>query len=75
MSVRALLTRVQKLEQARRPSACTAMWLVLADEFQAQIDGGNTDPDLPCIVASLRKWVRDGADSLWHRANVLEYGG
>lgn len=75
MSVRALAARVHKLEQGRRPSVYAAMWSACADEFQAEIDAGRGDPDLPGIVASLRKWVRDGADRLWQRANIMEYGG
>ncbi|HZC16790.1 MAG TPA: hypothetical protein VE309_08510 [Caulobacteraceae bacterium] len=67
-AVRSLASRVGKLEQARKPSVYAAMWSGLADEMQAQIDAGIcTDTDQPDIVASLRRWVRDGADSLWQR--------
>jgi hypothetical protein len=74
MSVAALRSRVQKLEQARRASVYAAMWSGLADQIQAEIDGGRTDPDMPGIVRALRRWISDGNDTLWQRQSVLEYG-
>jgi hypothetical protein len=75
-AVRALAARVQKLEQARKPSVYAAMWTACADHMQADIDAGiSTDPDMPGVIACLRKWVADGADRMWMRANVMEYGG
>ena len=74
MSIGALRARVEKLEQARQPSVHAAMWSGLADQIQAEIDGGRTDPDMPGIVRALRRWVHDGNDTLWQRQNVLEYG-
>lgn len=65
MSVRAMLARVQRLEQARQPSIYATVWAELADEVEAEINGGCADPDKSAIVASLRRWVRDGADTLW----------
>lgn len=64
MSVRAMLARVQRLEQCRTPS-----WLRLIgpiDEFDAYIrEGialGKLDPrDAPIVLASVRRWVRQTA--------------
>lgn len=61
MSVRAMLARVQRLEQTRMPS-----WLRLIgpiEEFDAYVrDGiamGQLDPiDAPIVLASVRRWVR-----------------
>jgi hypothetical protein len=52
VSVRSLLTRVQRLEQGRRPSIYAAVWTEAADEFQAQIDAGHAGPDFVCQLAS-----------------------
>jgi hypothetical protein len=75
-AVRSLAARVAKLEQARRPSVYEVLWTGLADEIQTHIDAGtSTDPDMPGIVASLRRWVADGVDRRWQRFNIMEYGG
>ena len=70
MSVRFLLARVAKLEQAR-----TSPWLRLIgpiDEFDAYIrDGialGELDPrDAPVVLASVRRWQAEElrSDSNW----------
>jgi hypothetical protein len=62
VSVRAMLARVQRLEQAR-----TSPWDHLIgpiEEFDAYIrDGiavGQLDPrDAPVVLASVRRWVRE----------------
>ena len=62
MSVRAMLARVKRLEQAR-----TSPWDRLIgpiEEFEASIrDGialGNLDPrDAPEVLASVRRWVQE----------------
>lgn len=75
-AVRSLSARLARLEQANRPSVYEAMWTACADDIEAKIAAGiSTDPDMRVIAASLRKWVRDGADRLWLRSNVFEYGG
>lgn len=62
MSVRAMLARVQRLEQAS-----TSPWHRLIgpfEDFEAMVhDGialGQLDPrDAPVVLASVRRWVRD----------------
>lgn len=65
MAVRSLLARVSRLEQAR-----VAPWLKLigtpeqfAADMQAGIDAGVYDRlDMPAVVASVQRWMREG---LW----------
>lgn len=68
-SVRSMLGRVQKLEQARRAphspfevsAGSVEAW---AAEVQAEIDGGRLDRiDMPVVITCVRKWHADG---LWH---------
>jgi hypothetical protein len=70
-AVRALLTRVAKLEQAKAPalSPFEAAYGSL-DAFvamaQAQIDAGELDPrDGPPILAAIRRWHTDEVWGLW----------
>lgn len=66
MSVRFLLARVQRLEQARslkspfeRAYASLDAW---EGECQSGIDAGLLDPrDMPVLMAAVRRWHREGA--------------
>lgn len=68
MSVRAMLARVQRLEEAGRAprSPFEVGWGTLEAweaEVQVGIDAGTYDPiDMPGVVDSIRKWHADG---LW----------
>jgi len=65
-SARALLARVQRLEEAGRAprSPFEVGWGTLEAweaEVQAGIDAGSFDPiDMPFIVKAIRKWHADG---------------
>jgi hypothetical protein len=81
MSVRAMLARVQRLEQARRPplspfeQAFGSLEAWEAD-VQAGIDAGRLDRiDMPVVIACVRRWHTDGVWSMWRRDRVWEFGG
>jgi hypothetical protein len=80
MSVRSLLARVQRLEQARRAprspfeQAFGTLEAWEAD-VQAGIDAGTLDRiDMPVVIACVRRWHRDGVWSMWHRDRIWEFG-
>ncbi|HSX53886.1 MAG TPA: hypothetical protein VLG14_01185 [Sphingomonas sp.] len=65
MSVRAMLTRVKRLEAARAVSSPFQRWFGSADAFchevWAGIDAGTYDPrDMPVVIASIERWHSDG---------------
>ncbi len=66
MSVRAMLARVQRLEQAqgrvRSPFAIAfGSFDVFVAECEADMAAGKLDSaDFPVVLASLAKWERDG---------------
>jgi len=57
-----MLARVQRLEQTRRPSSHFERWFgyfeAFAAECEAGINAGIYDRrDMPCVVASVQKWM------------------
>ena len=69
MSVRAMLGRVRRLEQARTPSSPFVIWFGSLDCYvetlRAGIAAGALDPtDVPVVIASIERWHRDG---VWPR--------
>jgi hypothetical protein len=63
-----MLARVQRLEQARRPTSPFEIWFGSLDaweaEVRAEIDAGILDPtDMPVVMMAVRRWHREGA---WH---------
>ena len=65
MSVRAMLARVQRLEQARRPTSPFEIWFGSLEaweaECQAGIDAGQLDSrDVPVVMMAVRRWHAEG---------------
>lgn len=66
MSIRAMLARVQRLEQARSASSPFELAFGSLDawtaECQAGIDAGLLDArDMPVVILAVQRWHRDGA--------------
>jgi hypothetical protein len=66
MSVRAMLARVQRLEQARRPTSPFEIWFGSVDAWEAEcqsgIDAGLLDrTDVPFVMMAVRRWHSEGA--------------
>ena len=69
MSVRAMLARVQRLEQSRAPTSPFALAFGSLDDWEADwqsgIDAGELDPrDMPIVMLAIRRWHRD---EVWAR--------
>ena len=65
MSVRAMLARVQRLEQARAPTSPFALALGSLDAWEAEmrrgIDAGLLDArDTPMVMMAVRRWHAEG---------------
>jgi len=81
MSVRAMLARVQRLEQARRAprspiEIAYGSLQAWEAETQAGIDAGTLDRiDMPVVMACVRRWHADGVFGMWQRDRVWEFGG
>jgi hypothetical protein len=77
--VRSLLARVARLErEAIRPSPFQLIFgSALEAEVQKQIDAGQLcHLDMPVVLASIRRWEREGVWSMWgQRGQVWNYGG
>ena len=82
-NVRALLTRVAKLEAARvTPKSpfevAHGSLEAFADKVKADIGAGKMDRvDGPMLLQAVLKWHRDGAFGQWtrYRNQAWEYGG
>lgn len=66
MSVRAMLGRVQRLEQSRSPTSHFERAFGSLDAWEADcqsgIDAGLLDPqDMPVVMMAVRRWHREGA--------------
>lgn len=66
MSVRAMLARVRRIEQARAPSSPFERMYGSLDAFEAEcragIEQGIYDgTDMPVVIASIRRWHTMGA--------------
>ncbi len=66
MTVRNLLARVQRLEQARVPASPFELWFGSLDAFRNEmltgINAGVYDPtDMPMVIAGVDRWHREGA--------------
>lgn len=64
-----MLARVQRIEQARRPTSPFELWYgtldAFTDQLRAGIASGIYDPrDMPVVIDSIRRWHRDG---VWSR--------
>lgn len=62
-SIKALLRRVQKLQQARTGHVSRMVGPI--DEFEAEakagIKAGRNDPnDMPIVVIAIRQWIKSG---------------
>lgn len=77
-SARALLARVQRLEQARIAprspfEAAYESFDAFAAETQAGIDAGQFDSrEMPVILNCIRRWHDDGVWGLWRRDRIWE---
>jgi hypothetical protein len=67
--VRALLTRVAKLEAARAtPKSPFEVWYGSLEAFgETSAAGGLDKTDWPLVMACLRRWERDGTWGMWRR--------
>jgi hypothetical protein len=64
VSVRAMLARVQRLEQGRSPTSPFERWFgaldVFTDDLRAGVAAGVYDAtDMPVVIASVERWHRD----------------
>lgn len=64
MSVRAMLARVQRLEQGRTPTSPFVLGYGSLDAWEAGcqsgMDAGHLDPrDMPIVMMAVRRWHRD----------------
>jgi len=69
VSVRAMLARVQRLEQVRAPSSPFELAYGSLGAWEAEclanIDAGLLDPiDMPTVLMAVRRWHSDG---VWER--------
>jgi len=77
-SVRSLLTRVQKLEQDRRPlkspiEQAYGSFDAFADEVQVRINAGELDGiDMPLVLNCLGRWHQDEIWQQWRRDRIWE---
>lgn len=80
MSTRALLSRVQRLEQARAPVISPIVrgfgsFDAFAADCEADIAAGKLDSrDFPIIIQSLARWEREETWGLWQRDRVWQMG-
>jgi hypothetical protein len=79
MSVRSMLARVQRLEEARVAprSLFEAAWGSL-DAFEADtrvgIDAGELcGVDMPIIIDCIKRWHKDGVFDSWKRDRIWEF--
>lgn len=61
-----MLARVQRLEQARRPTSPFEVAFGSLDDWEAEcqsgIDAGTLDPtDVPFVMKAVRRWHTEGA--------------
>lgn len=80
MSVRAMLARVQRLEQARYPArspfaAAFGSFEAFATECEAGMDAGKLDRvDFSVVLSSLARWERDGTWGAWQLDRTWQMG-
>ena len=79
-SVRAMLARVQRLEQARQAprspiEVAYGSLEAWESETQAKIEAGTLDRiDMPVVIACVRRWHNEGVFGMWRRDRVWELG-
>lgn len=80
-SARALLARVQRLEQARAApqspfESAYGSFDAFEEQTRAAMDAGTLDTrDMPIILTCLRRWHEEGAWGLWRRDRIWERCG